>query len=320
MSVAPAMLARVALARTFKFTDDELRRDIALARDLFVERVTRRIPAAYHPKLAGAREDVVRMLDLTGDLTDLRPEVIAEHPEISAALRYTAGPPISEEDFRTVTGWPFAPTPRSSVVVRMAPRVCETVEQIADPLRFPWVVARRAPTRTEREAAINATATLLAVERFRTERRGGASKEQEAAVRHVLGREAGLREVPRPAKKHYGHIDMIDDLAKGTFSTECVLHGMKCDVPVRLPDGLLMPIECKVNSGQKNGWKRVSREVEGKAARWREKFGSASVVIGIMLDGNYDLGMLRRFQDEGYFIFWQHDLQRLVDFVYSRTP
>lgn len=314
------MLVRMDHTRTFEFTDEELRRDIALARDLFIERVTRHIPAAYHPKLASAREDVVRMLDLTDDLTNLRPEVVVEHPDIGAALRYTAGPPISEEDFRTVTGWPFAPTPRSSVVVRTAPQVCETVHQIADPLRFPWVLDGGKPTPGEREAAINATATLLAVERFRTERRGGASKGQEAAVRDVLGRDAGLVEVARPPKKRHGHIDMIDDLAKGTYSSECVLHGMKCDVPVRLPDGLLMPIECKVNSGQKNGWKRVSREVEGKAARWRDKFGSASVVIAIMLDGNYDLGMLKRFQEEGYFIFWQHDLQRLVDFLYSHTP
>ncbi|HEV2785315.1 MAG TPA: XamI family restriction endonuclease, partial [Solirubrobacteraceae bacterium] len=283
------------LTRSFEFTDDELRDDIARARERFVERVTHHVPAAYYPKLANAREDVLRMLELTGDLTDLRPEVVADHPDIVAALRYTAGPPISEEDFRTVTGWPFAPTPRSAVVVRTAPLVCETVRQIADPLRFPWVVDNREPAPEEREAATNATATLLAVERFRTERRRGASNDQEAAVREVLARDAGLQQVPRPQKKRYGHIDMIDDLAKGTFSAECVLHGMKCDVPVRLPDGLLMPIECKVNSGQKNGWKRVSREVEGKAGRWREKFGSASVVIAIMLDGNYDLGMLRRF-------------------------
>ena len=303
-----------------QFADAELRHDIAVAREHFVERLTQRVPAAYHPKLASARNDVVHMLEVTHDMTQLDPEVIVTEPEIVAALRYTAGPPISEEDFRTVTGWPFAPTPRSAIVVRTAPLVCDTVRQIADPLRFPWVLAGRAPTTAEREAAINATATLLAVERFRTERRGGASKEQEAAVRHVLSRHAGLAAVPRPPKKRYGHIDMIDDLEKGTFSYECVLHGMKCDVPVRLPDGLLMPIECKVNSGQKNGWKRVSREVEGKAARWREKFGSASVVIAIMLDGNYDLGMLKRFQDEGYVIFWQHDLHRLVEFVYSRTP
>jgi len=53
------------LPRSFKFTEGELRRDIALARERFVERVTERVPAAYRPKLAAARADVVRMLELT---------------------------------------------------------------------------------------------------------------------------------------------------------------------------------------------------------------------------------------------------------------
>ena len=304
----------------FRFSDEELRADIAQATALFVERVRETVPALYRPKLAEAREELVRALTLTGDLNDLHPKTIADHPEIVRALRYTAGPPISEEDFRTVTGWPFNPRPRAKVVQAVAPLVCQTVFQLADPLLFPWLAEGRPATAEEREAAINGTAKLLAVERFRTERRGGASKEQEAQVREVLAREAGLREVERPPKRKAGHIEMIDDLDKGTFSQECVLHGMKCDVPVRLPDGLLMPIECKVNSGQKNGWKRVSREVEGKATRWREKFGSASVVIAIMLDGNFDLGTLTRFQDEGYFIFWGHDPQRLVDFVNLHSP
>jgi XamI restriction endonuclease len=306
--------------RDFRFTQEELRKDIAEATGLFVKRVLEAVPQAYRPKLAEAREELVEALRLTEDLTDLRPEVVAGHPSIVRALRYTAGPPISEEDFRTVTGWPFSPSPNAKVVRSSAPAVCDAVRRLADPLLFPWVLEGLGPSDDEREAAINGTAKVLAVERFRTERRGGASKEQEALVRAVLASEGGLVEVDRPLKRKTGHIEMIDDLDKGTFSVECVLHGMKCDVPVRLPDGLLMPIECKVNSGQKNGWKRVSREVEGKAARWREKFGSASVVIGIMLDGNFDLGTLTRFQDEGYFIFWGHDPHRLVEFVNLHTP
>ncbi|HYI80580.1 MAG TPA: XamI family restriction endonuclease [Thermoleophilaceae bacterium] len=306
--------------REFRFSDEELKADIARATALFVKRVRKDVPAAYGPKLAEAQKELAEALRLTSDLTDLRPEIIAANPGIVRALRYAAGPPISEEDFRTVTGWPFTPTPNAKVVRAVAPAVCDTARELADRLLFPWLDENRGPTPKERQAAINGTAKLLAVERFRTERRGGASKEQEAEVRRVLAAEADLTEVERPPKRKTGHIEMIDHLDKGTFTSECVLHGMKCDVPVRLPDGLLMPIECKVNSGQKNGWKRVSREVEGKAARWREKFGSASVVIAIMLDGNYDLGTLARFQDEGYFIFWGHDPQRLVDFVNHHTP
>jgi XamI restriction endonuclease len=304
----------------FAYSQDELRADIARARELFVERVLYKVPAAYNPKVAAARHEVELALQLTSDLTALDPAVIVAHPEIVAALRYVAAPPISEEDFRTVTGWPFKPSPNSRSVQASAPAVCRAVAQLVDPLRFPWVREGRRPRGGEREAALNATATVLAVERFRTERRGSASKEQEAAVREVLTRDAGLRQVDPPARRGRGNINMIDDLERGTFTTECVLYGDKCDVPVRLPDGLLMPIECKVSNGQKNGWKRVRREVEGKAGRWRQRFGDAGVVVGVMLDGNFDLGVLREFQEEGCFIFWQHDLQRLVDFVDAHNP
>lgn len=306
--------------RDFKFSPEQLKADIAESTRRFKLRVLNDVPAAYLPKLADARAELVEALKVTSDLTNLRPELIAANPHIVRALRYTAGPPISEEDFRTLTAWPFSPTPFGRAVEAAAPEVCRVVRALADPLLFPWVRTSSGASEKDREAAINGTAKLLAVERFRTERRGGASKDQEDQVRRVLDKDAGLTWVPRPDKKTFGHIDRIDHLEMGTFSSECVLYGMKCDVPVRLPDGLLMTIECKVNSGQKNGWKRVSREVEGKAGRWRTKFGEPSVVIAIMLDGNFDLGTLTRFQDEGYFIFWAHDYQRLVDFVNAHTP
>lgn len=299
----------------FAFSDDELRRDIAIARRLFVDRVLYRIPASYHSRIDDARTEVENAFELTDDLRDLQPDVIAANPHIVAALRYMAGPPISEEDFRTVTGWPFNPAPRARSVTASAQAVCDATRQLLDPARFRWVARDRPATPAEREAALNATATLLAVERFRTARRGSASKEQEQAVRDVLEREAGLQPVPVPPRRGRGNINMIDNLDKGTFTTECVLYGDKCDVPVRLPDGLLMPIECKVSNGQKNGWKRVRREVEGKAGRWRQRFGDAGIVVGVMLDGNFDLGVLKDFQEQGCFIFWQHDLQRLVNFV-----
>ena len=181
--------------REFRFSDEELKADIARATALFVKRVRKDVPAAYGPKLAEAQKELAEALRLTSDLTDLRPEIIAANPGIVRALRYAAGPPISEEDFRTVTGWPFTPTPNAKVVRAVAPAVCDTARELADRLLFPWLDENRGPTPKERQAAINGTAKLLAVERFRTERRGGASKEQEAEVRRVLAAEADLTEV-----------------------------------------------------------------------------------------------------------------------------
>ena len=42
------------------------------------------------------------------------------------------------------------------------------------------------------------------------------------------------------------------------------VYGAKRDVPVRLRDGRLLAIECKVSNGAKNSWKRLNREIAGR--------------------------------------------------------
>lgn len=308
------------LPQDFRYTDDELDLEIEKARNRFTDRFMHQTPAEYGAVFNDARRQVGAVLAQTEDLVRLDPAALAAQPSIVAALRYTTAPPVSEEDLKTLAGWPFKPTPNTPRVRQSAPKVAAALAHLVDGNRFPWLAAARAPTSAERQAAIDSTATLLAIERFRTARRRSASSDQEQVVRRVLEEECHLRKVPVPPRKPGGHITLISDLEPGTFTTECVLHGAKCDVPTRLPDGLLLPIECKVSNGQKNGWKRVGREVQGKAEAWGRVFGSAAVVIGVMLDGNFDKGTLRAFQDHGYFIFWQHDLDRLAQFVTLHTP
>jgi hypothetical protein len=92
--------------------------------------------------------------------------------------------------------------------------------------------------------------------------------------------------------------------------------GAKCDVPVRLHDGRLLAIECKISNGPKNSWKRLNREVGGKAERWRGHFGG-QVVTAAVLAGMYDLSCLLAAQADGVHVFWEQDLEPLKDFVAS---
>lgn len=97
-------------------------------------------------------------------------------------------------------------------------------------------------------------------------------------------------------------------------STSCI----SCS-PVRLRDGRLLALECKVSNGPKNSWKRVNREVGGKSEGWRQQFG-VMVVTGVVLAGVYDLACLKTAQDnQRVAIFWEHDLSPLADFVTSVT-
>ena len=102
---------------------------------------------------------------------------------------------------------------------------------------------------------------------------------------------------------------------RGTFSRERGLGGAKCDVPVRLRDGRLLAIKCKVSIGPKSGWERMNHETGGKAETWRRHFGS-QVITAVVADSVFDLGCLVQAEDrQGVTIFWEHDLAPLERFL-----
>lgn len=70
-------------------------------------------------------------------------------------------------------------------------KVYEVIERVVDPFRFPWVIAGRAPTASEREAALLASAVLLATQRVETARRNEGKNAQEERVMQYL-REQGF--------------------------------------------------------------------------------------------------------------------------------
>jgi hypothetical protein len=82
-----------------------------------------------------------------------------------------------------------------------------------------------------------------------------------------------------------------------------------------LRDGRLLALECKVSNGPKNSWKRVNREVGGKAETWRSQFGM-QVVTSVVLAGVYHLSCLVAAQDQQKVaLFWEHDLTPLAEFL-----
>ena len=116
-------------------------------------------------------------------------EIIADD-DWRTAFRYLAAPPISEDDLKTL-----AETNLSAMALRsdeeQARRVRETVLQVIDPHRFPWLADGRSPGEAERLQAIVSSAALIATRKVETARRSAAKNEQEEAVRAVL-RQAGL--------------------------------------------------------------------------------------------------------------------------------
>jgi hypothetical protein len=290
-----------------KWTRDELRLARDIAENRFVLERKGEGPSAFYAEWDRADRSVRLAMTATNDLTSVTGVALLTSPtELWQVLRYFCAPPISEEDLWTLVGKKF-----KSVPADMADKTAVALTSVIDIRRFPWFGKARGPTPAEREAALIATTLLLAHEAVKTVRRGRASKKQEDAVAEAM-KAAGLSFDPERSP-----ITVMDHLGRGHYSRERKVDGAKCDIPVRLYDGRLLALECKVSNGPKNSWKRLHREAGGKAERWKMEFG-AQVITGAVLAGVYDLSCVVKAQDDqNVFIFWEHDLRSLADFVSS---
>jgi hypothetical protein len=228
--------------------------------------------------------------------------------KLGNAFRYLAGPPISEDDLRVLADASLSPTILRDDAAA-ARRVRETIVQALDDRRFPWVAAKRPPTRSELKASIMASAALIAAQRVSTERRSLSKATQESAVKDFL-RAIGFREVAaRP-------VAMVEAApARGEFCGESMIGTRKADIPVRLFDGRLMPIECKVSNSALNSIKRINNDAAVKAERWRVEFGVRQIVPAAVLSGVFKVENLLQAQDANLTIFWAHDLKPMQRFI-----
>lgn len=291
------------------WTRDELKAERDAAEALFIKARREAGPLAFAEMFERVRPLVSDLLERTDYGRDLGPVPLLENPALGWPLRYLTGPPISDDDLMVLIGGGRLSLTRPNA--DRAEAAADAVRLLLDPVRFPWVAEEREPTEAEKYAALVGTALLMATERLRTERRGSESVAQEAAVADAL-EAAGYQRVELGKG---AEISFVDDLARGTFTRETRVYGDKCDVPVRLHDGRLLLLECKVSNSGKNSWKRLEREVGGKYDRWRAGLGAKSCVVGAVLAGVFDLATLVKAQKPGLGIFWQHRLDHLATVV-----
>lgn len=230
---------------------------------------------------------------------------------LGEAVRYLAGPPISDDDLKVIADVEsIAPgvLKRNPVALE---KVYEVISRVIDPYRFPWIEAGTAPSAQQREAALVASSVLLAAQRIATERRSNGKESQESMVKDYL-RGLGFTEAPAQT---------IKTIVKGPqpmqFCAECLLGERKADVVVRLHDTRLMPIECKVSNSSTNSVKRLNNDAAVKAEHWLKKFGTDQVVPAAALAGVFKVLNLEQAQERGLCLFWTHDLDKLGEFIES---
>lgn len=297
-----------------RWTTEELTEDASISAAQFrTERLA--VSGAWESHYQAARNKFELLFQ---KLSDLNPGGITDAKLADAygsglgeALRYLAGPPISDDDLQVIADVDsIAPG-----VLKKKPgevrKVFEVIERVIDLHRFPWIEAGTIPTDQERDAALLASSVLLAAQRIATERRIEGKDGQETRVKDYL-RTLGFLEVS-PAT--------ITTIVKGPqpmqFCAECLLGERKADVVVRLHDTRLMAIECKVSNSATNSVKRLNNDAAVKAEYWLKVFGTSQVVPAAMLSGVFKVMNLEQAQKRGLAMFWAHDLDKLGAFIES---
>lgn len=294
-----------AFAEPPRWSADELDAWRASALAAFVKERGREGTAAYASAFQRLRPQVEATFAATGDLGTWQPDLLVNQPALVSPMRYLIAPLISADDLETLVE---GRTRNKRISTDVAARVTTLVEASLDPIRYPWLRAGRDPSDAERRSAIDWTTGVWASEQVRTARKTESSRRQEAAVATLL-RELGYE---HSGKRRF---TALDELPRGSFGGEAVLAGAKADVPVRLHDGRLLAIECKVSNSAVNSVKRLLRETGGKARAWREAYGQ-QVVPAAVLSGVFKLSDLLAAQESHRIaLFWETDLSPLADFL-----
>jgi hypothetical protein len=296
-----------------EWTPEELQSESVRATDVFRRRRIEEPLEEYLEAFDLYQGHVEKLLESTVDLRDIDSRLldVVTDAKLLEALRYLAGPPISEDDLKTVAEVALAPA-RLKTDQTMARNIVQVILNGLDRRRFPWVNQGREPTEAERNGAVLATAALMAMRRLETSRRSTEKRRQEEDVKSAL-EGSGLKRVASRS------IHVLSEAPlRGEFCGESKLGTRKGDIIVGLWDGRVMPIECKVSNSATNSVKRLNNDAAAKAGAWRNDFGTTQVVPSAVLGGVYKLHNLEDAQARGLHLFWAHDIGRLVDWV-SKT-
>lgn len=297
------------------WSDDELIARCATERERFIDRYKRTLRKGYTAVERECADEVLELLEETDYLRSLGRDAtfFQRRRDLLVPARYICSPPISNDTFK---------------IVAATDGPVKTVASFLDRERFPWLASRKKVTArsAEVQAAVRITAKLMAQQRAATVARGAASRDQEARVRVVLGKaklqfvepkviRQRLQELGDDPKQGLTRTNYQEALKRGEYTREFPLAGTKCDVPVRLSNGDLLPIECKVSNTEVNSVKRLNRETGGKHDRWRNAFG-AQLRTGAVLSGVFKVLNLQQAQQDCILIFFDFELERsLAGFV-----
>lgn len=298
------------VAQPPRWDDDRLEADRLRATQEFRDERMSESLDVYLANFERYRDAIENLLETTVDLTTLAEQAttVLLDADLLYAARYLAGPPISVDDPKILANVSLS-LAQITQDPDEAQRVVETILLGLDRERFPWLAENREPTENERRTAVIASAALIASQRVRTNRANESPARQQELVRHILLAASFVEDAPKAIP------NLSVAPAIGHFCGESTLGTRKADVVVRLWDGRILAVECKVSNSQVNSIKRLTNDAAVKARVWLEDFGRTNIVACAMLSGVFGHRHLKDSQERGLTLFWSHSLGEMMTFI-----
>ncbi|KAF0215007.1 MAG: hypothetical protein FD174_4247 [Geobacteraceae bacterium] len=301
--------------------------DIVQSVDMYNKWFMEFAPVAFRATRIQTTADVETALKLTANLTNIRPVILREYPEILPTLRMSTCPPLAVDRLIGLAGVPNSMVKRmeeeKKLPVRMDDLAVEEelakigaiIVKMADPDIFVWLGRKTAPTTTEVHRAATIVADRLCGAVANPIIRNAQEKRQLAAIKTWL--EARGYKLPP------GDGTRFDAMPAGTFS-------FRMNVPVKLEDGVkavnipvdavIMPKGAKSkqlplffeakSAGDFTNTNKRRKEEAVKMAQLRTTYGK-KVRFNLFLCGYFDSGYLGYEAAEGIDWVWEHRIDDL---------
>lgn len=303
--------------------------DISKSVDMYNDWFMKFAPQAFRNTRVQTTKDVEAALHATGNITNIQPVVMREHPEILPTLRMSTCPPLAVDRLIGLAGvsitlvkcmelekkLPARMT--TSDIDRELGKIAAIIEKMADPDIFVWLGRKEPATEIEIHRAATIVADRLCGAVANPIIRNAQEKRQLAAIKRWL-EARGYKQLPGGEGTHFNAMPL------GTF-------GFRMNVPVKLQGGVQsvnIPIDAVVmpkigrpkqfpvlleakSAGDFTNTNKRRKEEAVKMAQLRSTYGSR-VRFNLFLCGYFDSGYLGYEAAEGIDWVWEHRIDDLA--------
>ncbi|MFT4195933.1 XamI family restriction endonuclease [Ottowia sp.] len=305
--------------------------DVAQSVDMYNTWFMAFAPQAFRSTRVQTTKDVETALRATGNLTNIRPPTLRQHPEILPTLRMSTCPPLAVDRLIGLAGASpnlvrcmelehRLPVRMSAMAAdRELEKVATIIEKMADPDIFVWLGRTQQATDEEVHRAATIVADRLCGAVANPIVRNAQEQRQLAGIKQWL-EARGYKQLPG------GDGMKFNAMPPGTFS-------FRMNVPVKLVggvqlvnipiDAVVMPKDARArdfplffeakSAGDFTNTNKRRKEEAAKMAQLRSTYGAA-VRFNLFRCGYFDSGYLGYEAAEGIDWVWEHRIDDLALF------